>query len=59
LVQKFTSDHLLLPGWGSGGSEGGQFQNPTVIAIDREGNVYVSESGGQTGLNRWKKPGMM
>ena len=58
-MQKFTYDDLLLTGWGSGGSEGGQFQNLTVIAIDREGNVYVSESGGQTGLNRWKKPGIM
>ena len=36
-VQKFTSEGLLLTGWGSEGSENGQFQNPTGIAIDGEG----------------------
>ena len=49
----------IVSSWGESPDSGVRFTSPNGIAIDREGNVYVSESGGQTGLNRWKKPGMM
>ena len=49
----------IVSSWGESPDSGARFASPNGIAIDREGNVYVSESGGQTGLNRCKKPGMM
>jgi PKD repeat protein len=34
-----------LDKWGSGGSGDGQFSDPSGVAVDSSGNVYVSDSG--------------
>jgi len=44
-VQKFTTDGTYLTQWGSSGSGDGQFDFPTGIDVDDEGNVYVMDSG--------------
>jgi DNA-binding beta-propeller fold protein YncE len=46
-VQKFTNDGTYLLQWGGTGSGPGQFQWPRIgIALDSEGNVIVSDTGG-------------
>jgi DNA-binding beta-propeller fold protein YncE len=40
-VQKFTSSGTFIKQWGSPGSSNGQFLQPTGIAVDADGNVYV------------------
>jgi tripartite motif-containing protein 71 len=35
----------LVLQWGSTGAGDGQFQYPTGVAVDRDGNVYVSDGG--------------
>jgi DNA-binding beta-propeller fold protein YncE len=48
-VQKFTSDGTFLATWGTeaitGTAPDGQFRFPAGIAVDMEGNVYVSDGG--------------
>ena len=49
-VQKLDPDGLILAVWGQFGHDGSvgslpQFDNPTGIAVDSLGNVYVSEGG--------------
>jgi hypothetical protein len=39
----FMPDGTFLGKWGSRGSGYGEFENPTGIAVDRDGYVYVSE----------------
>ena len=41
---KFTSDGTLILQWGTGGSAQGHFIDPTGIALDHLGNVFVAES---------------
>jgi len=45
LVQKFTSSGALLAQWGGSGTASGRFTGPTGIAFDRNGNVYVVDTG--------------
>jgi DNA-binding beta-propeller fold protein YncE len=42
-VQKFDSNGTFITKWGSLGSANGQFVDPEHLAIDSEGNVYVSD----------------
>ena len=44
-IQKFDSNGNFLTKWGSTGSGDGQFEEPTSIALDTSGNVYVVERG--------------
>ena len=44
-IQKFAADGTLLTQWGSSGSEPGQFTFPGGIAVDADGNVYITDSG--------------
>lgn len=50
-IQKFdTSTNFrprLLAKWGAKGQDPGQFENPWGIAIDRDGFVYVTDTGNQ------------
>ena len=45
-VMVYSPDGRLLGQWGSEGKEPGQFVWPTDVAFDRQGNIYVSEYGG-------------
>src|ERR671919_232924 len=46
-IQKFTNDGQFITMWGgSYGEADGEFANPHGVAIDSEGNVYVSERSG-------------
>jgi sugar lactone lactonase YvrE len=42
-IHKFSSEGDFIAKWGGTGSENGQFLNPTGIAIDINGDVYVSD----------------
>jgi len=42
-VQKFDSNGNFITKWGSYGKGDGQFVDPEHLAIDSEGNVYVSD----------------
>jgi DNA-binding beta-propeller fold protein YncE len=44
-IQKFTNTGTFLTTWGSPGSGDGQFFQPTGVAVDGSGNVYVADSG--------------
>ena len=46
-VQKFTRDGELVTSWGSYGNGNGQFDNPSGIATDSAGNVYVADTNNQ------------
>ena len=45
-VQKFDANGAFLGKWGSYGYNDGQFWNPTSIAVDAAGYVYVGEGTG-------------
>lgn len=44
-VTKYTSDGVLLVKWGTEGTGDGQFKNPSDVAVDADGNVYVVDAG--------------
>jgi secreted PhoX family phosphatase len=44
-VQKFSPAGELLATWGGSGSGQGQFNQPTGLAVDSKGNVFVIDSG--------------
>ena len=44
-VQKFTANEDFVRMWGTDGFGPGQFETPTGIAVDEDGNVYVADSG--------------
>lgn len=43
-VQVFTQDGKFVRGWGSVGRQFGQFSRPKGIAVDKSGNIYVSDA---------------
>jgi sugar lactone lactonase YvrE len=45
-IQKFSAKGESLARWGSYGSAPGQFSNPIGIAVDQQGDIYVSEEAG-------------
>jgi tripartite motif-containing protein 71 len=44
-IQKFSPTGAPLAQWGSPGPGPGQFDNPTGLAVDAKGNVFVVDSG--------------
>ena len=44
-IQKFDASGNFITSWGSLGSGNGQFIDPEHLAIDSEGDVYVSDRG--------------
>ena len=42
-VQKWTTSGVFTSTWGSDGTSAGQFANPTGIAVDGSGDVYVAD----------------
>lgn len=44
-IQKFSPTGTPLAQWGEPGSGPGQFDNPTGLAVDAKGNVFVVDSG--------------
>ncbi len=43
-IEKYSSDGAFVSQWGAeAGSGDGQFQRPGAIAVDAEGNIYISE----------------
>ena len=53
-IQKFTSDGEFITKWGSEGSGEGQFSNANGIAVDGEGNVYVTDGSNRTKPNYFR-----
>jgi sugar lactone lactonase YvrE len=45
-IQKFSPNGESLARWGMYGSAPGQFSNPIGIAVDHQGDIYVSEEAG-------------
>jgi hypothetical protein len=41
----FTAGGKLIARWGTHGSDPGRFENPTGMALDAAGTVYVADSG--------------
>src|SRR5207247_5095591 len=64
-IQKFTNTGTFLTKWGSQGSGDGQFANPTGVAVDGSGNVFVADFNSRiqkftntgTSLTKWGCPG--
>jgi DNA-binding beta-propeller fold protein YncE len=44
-IQKFTPEGKFLASLGSEGTGPGQFDRPTDLAFDVEGNIYVVDFG--------------
>lgn len=43
-IEKYSADGAFMSQWGAeAGSGDGQFQRPGAIAVDAEGNIYISE----------------
>ena len=43
LVNKFTSNGILVKSWGGLGSSNGKFSSPNDVAVDSKGNVFVTD----------------
>jgi DNA-binding beta-propeller fold protein YncE len=44
-LQKFSLQGELLGSWGKAGSENGDFDKPMGVCVDKDGFVYVADSG--------------
>ena len=44
-IQKLDNVGTFLTKWGTYGSGDGQFINPTGVAVDGSGNVFVGDTG--------------
>jgi DNA-binding beta-propeller fold protein YncE len=44
-VSKFNSNGGLVKRWGKKGAAPGEFDAPEAICVDKEGNVYVADTG--------------
>jgi DNA-binding beta-propeller fold protein YncE len=44
-VAKLSPGGEVVATWGSRGTEPGQFEQPTGLAVDGAGNVYVADTG--------------
>jgi tripartite motif-containing protein 71 len=64
-IEKFSADGTSLLHWGTSGSGTGQFNKPFCLGLDRNGNVFVVDSGNNriqefspTGqyMAQWKGP---
>ncbi len=66
-VQKFNSNGTFIAKWGTPGINDTQFNNPTGIAVDASGNVYVTDTDNNrvqkfnsngTFIAKWGTPGI-
>jgi tripartite motif-containing protein 71 len=66
-IQKFSSSGELLATWGGTGTGPGQFDNPTGLAVDGKGDLFIADTGNNriqelspTGqyLAQWKISGL-
>ena len=44
-IIRWSGNGILLDVWGTPGSGPAEFTNPTGVAVDKDGNIYVSDSG--------------
>lgn len=44
-LQKFSAEGELLDSWGKSGKDDGDFNNPMGIFIDKDGFIYIADSG--------------
>jgi len=65
-IQKFSPSGDLLATWGGTGTKPGRFDNPTGLAVDLQGNLFIVDTANNriqeisaTGqfVARWKGPG--
>jgi hypothetical protein len=54
-IEKFGADGKFDLAFGSAGSSAGQFQNITGVAVDRQGNVYVTDQDAAADSGRLQK----
>jgi DNA-binding beta-propeller fold protein YncE len=66
-VQKFNSNGTFIAKWGTPGINDTQFNNPTGIAVDASGNVYITDTDNNrvqkfnsngTFIAKWGTPGI-
>jgi tripartite motif-containing protein 71 len=56
-IEKYNSDGRLLTMWGSQGIGDGQFGEPEGIAVDAQGNVYVTDNRDNYRVEKFDKDG--
>jgi DNA-binding beta-propeller fold protein YncE len=49
----YDRDGNLLATFGTAGRGPGEFEMPTDVAVDRDGNIYVSETGGNDRISKF------
>lgn len=57
-VQKFDGNGTFIKQWGRYGTADGQFQQPTAIAVDSNGNIYVTEGGSNNRVQKFTSDGV-